>query len=166
LSQVAGYKLEAFILNHRAAEMLPDNLRHLHRFRLSDHLTLVPVTRQLLQEVVETFGEYEAEDDPYEDSLLTRLLPPLIQMAVKVSSVSAVLYFEVDVAGGIGDRSAIVWHKGEAAYGPTWGTSQVAEAFRLFGQTEGLSPSWAVELRIYRHRFTEDWVKGSESGSD
>src|SRR5918997_5402423 len=102
-----GYKLEAFILNHGAAEMLPDDLRHLHRFRLSDHVTLVPVTRQLLQEVVATFGEYKAEDDPYEDSLLTRLLPPLIQMAVKVSSVSAVLYIEVDIASGIGGRSAV-----------------------------------------------------------
>jgi hypothetical protein len=160
------YKLEAFILNHQAAEMLPDNLRHLHRFRLSDHLTLVPVTDQLLKEVVATFGEYKAEDDPYEDSFLMCLLPPLIHMAVKVSSVSAVLYFEVDVASGIGDRSAIVWHKGEAAYGPTWGTSQVAEAFRIFGQMEGLPSGWALDLRIYRHRFTEDWVQDSESESD
>ena len=146
--------------------MLPDNLRHLHRFRLSDHLTLVPVTRQLLQEVVATFGAYKAEDDPYEDSLLMRLLVPLIQMAVKVSSVSAVLYFEVDVWSGIGDRSAIVWHKGEAVYGPTWGTSQVAEAFRLFGQLEGLPSDWGVGLRIDRHRFTEDWVQDIESESD
>jgi hypothetical protein len=161
-----GHKLEAFILNQRAAEMLPDGLRHLHRFRLSDHLTLVPVTRQLLQEVVATFGAYKAEDDPYEDSLLMRLLVPLIQMAVKVSSVSAVLYFEVDVWSGIGDRSAIVWHKGEAVYGPTWGTSQVAEAFRLFGQLEGLPSDWGVGLRLDRHRFTEDWVQDIESESD
>ena len=161
-----GYKLEAFILNHRAAGMLPDNLRHLHRFRLSDHLTLVPVTRQLWQEVEAVFGKYKAEDDPYEDSLLMRLLVPLIQMAVKVSSVSAVLYFEVDVWSGIGDRSAIVWHKGEAAYGPTWGTSQVAEAFRLFGQLEGLPSDWAVGLRIDRHRFTEDWIQDIESDSN
>ena len=163
---MVGYKLEAFILNHRAGEMLPDNLRHLHRFRLSDHLMLVPITGQLLQEVVATFGEYKAEDDPYEDSLLMRLLPPLIQMAVKVSSVSAVLYIEVDVASGIGDRSAIVWHKGEAVYGPTWGTSQVAEAFRLFGQLEGLPSDWTMDLRIYRHRFTEDWVRDIDSDSD
>ena len=163
---MVGYKLEAFILNHRAAEMLPDNLRHLHRFRLSDHLTLVPVTRQLWQEVEAIFGKYKAEDDPYEESLLMRLLVPLIQMAVKVSSVSAVLYFEVDVWSGIGDRSAIVWHKGEAVYGPTWGTSQVDEAFRLFGHLEGLSSDWAVELRLSRHRFTEDWVQDIESGSD
>ena len=162
MNQEVGHKLEAFILNHQAAEMLPDNLRHLHRFRLSDHLTLVPVTRQLLQEVVATFGKYDPKDDPYEDSLLMRLLPPMIQMAVKASSVSAVLYFEVDVWSGIGDRSAIVWHKGEAAYGPTWGTSQVAEAFRLFGQMEGLPSDWAVELRLNRHRFTEDWVKDSD----
>jgi hypothetical protein len=161
-----GHKLEAFILNHRAAEMLPDNLRHLHRLRLSDHVTLVPVTRQLVQEVVATFGKYEARDDPYADTLLMRLLPALSQMAVKVSSVSAVLYFEVDVWSGIGDRSAIVWHKGEVAYGPTWGTSQVAEAFSLFGQMEGLSSDWAVELRLSRHRFTEDWVQDIESGSD
>lgn len=33
-----GCKLEAFILDHQAAEMLPDNLRHLHRFRLNDQL--------------------------------------------------------------------------------------------------------------------------------
>lgn len=161
-----GYKLEAFILNRRAAEMLPDNLRHLHRFRLSDHLTLAPVTRQLVQEVVATFGEYKAEDDPYADSLLMRLLPPLIQMAVKVSSVSAVLYFEIDVWSGIGDRSAIVWHKGEAVYGPTWGTSQVAEAFTLFGQLEDLPPDWGAGLRINRHRFTEEWVQEVESDSD
>ena len=160
-----GYKLEAFIINHRAADMLPDNLRHLHRFRLSDQITLVPVTRQLVQEVVATFGKYEAKDDPYADTFLTRLLPPLIQMAVKLSSASAVLYVEVDIASGIGDRSAIVWHQGEAVYGPTWGTSQVAEAFRLFGQLEGLPSGWALELRIYRHRFTEDWVQGIESDS-
>jgi hypothetical protein len=166
LNQELGHKLEAFILNHQAAEMLPDNLRHLHRFRLSDHLTLVPVTRQLLQEVVATFGEYKPEDDPYEDTLLMRLLPALTRMAVKVSSVSAVLYFEVDVWSGIGDRSAIVWHKGEAAYGPTWGTSQVAEAFRLFGQIEGLPSDWTVGLRIDRHRFTEDWVRDTESEGD
>jgi hypothetical protein len=166
LNQEVGHKLEAFILNHQAAEMLPDNLRHRHRFRLSDHLTLVPVTRQLLQEVVATFGEYKSEDDPYEDTLLMRLLPALTRMAVKVSSVSAVLYFEVDVWSGIGDRSAIVWHKGEAAYGPTWGTSQVAEAFRLFGQIEGLPSDWTVGLRIDRHRFTEDWVRDTESEGD
>ena len=163
---MVGHKLEAFILNHRAAEMLPDNLRHLHRFRLSDHLTLVPVTSQLVQEVVATFGKYDPRDDPYEDSLLMRLLVPLIQMAVKVSSVSAVLYFEVDVWSGIGDRSAIVWHQGQAVYGPTWGTSQVAGAFRLFGQLEGLPSDWAVGLRIDRHRFTENWVQDSESSSD
>ena len=161
-----GYKLEAFILNHRAAEMLPDNLRHLHRFRLSDHVTLVPVTRQLVQEVVATFGKYEAKDDPYEDSLLMKLLPALSQMAVKVSSVSAVLYFEVDVWSGIGDQSAIVWHKGEAVYGPEWGRNQTTDAFGLFGQLEGLSPDWAVGLRINRHRFTEDWVQDIESESD
>ena len=163
---MVGYELEAFILNHRAADMLRDTLRHLHRFRLSDHLTLVPVTRQLLQEVVATFGEYKAEDDPYADSLLTCLLPPLIQMAVRVSSASAVLYLEVDVASGIGDRSAIVWHQGEAVYGPTWGTSQVAEAYRLFGRLEGLPPDWAAGLDIYRHRFTEDWVSDIEGESD
>jgi hypothetical protein len=119
-----------------------------------------------LQEVVATFGEYKPEDDPYEDTLLMRLLPALTRMAVKVSSVSAVLYFEVDVWSGIGDRSAIVWHKGEAAYGPTWGTSQVAEAFRLFGQIEGLPSDWTVGLRIDRHRFTEDWVRDTESEGD
>jgi hypothetical protein len=58
-------------------------------------------------------------------------------MAVKVSSVSAVLYFEVDVWSGIGDRSAIVWHKGEAAYGPTWGHlpgRRGVQAFRADGR--------------------------------
>ena len=158
---MVGYKLEAFILNHRAAEMLPDNLRHLNRIRLSDHLTLVPVTRQLVQEVVATFGKYDPKDDPYEDSLLMKLLPALIQMAVKVSSVSAVLYFEVDVWSGIGDRSAIVWHKGEAVYGPEWGGSHTTRAFTLFKQLEGLPPD--QQLDIHRHRFTEDWVKDIEN---
>lgn len=163
---MGGYKLEAFIVNPRAAARLPDTLQHLHRVRLNDHLTLVPVTRQLVQEVVATFGDYEAKDDPYADSLLMRLLPPLIGIAQSVSSVSAVLYFEVDVWSGIGDRSAIVWHQGDAVYGPTWGTSQVAEAFRIFGRLEGLPPDWAVGLRLDRHRFTEDWVAGSASDHD
>lgn len=156
------YKLEAFLINHRAAELLPDNLRQLHRFRLSDHLTLVPVTKQLLQEVVATFGKYEAKDDPYADTFLVRLLPALTHMAVKLSSVSTVLYFEFDVASGMGDRSAIVWHMGEAVYGPTWGTSQVAEAFNLFGRMECLPSEWGAELRLFRHRCTEDWVQDIE----
>ncbi len=161
-----GHKLEAFIINHQAAEGLPDNLQQLHPVRLSDQLTLVPVTRQLLQEVVATFGAYDPKDDPYEDSLLNRLLPPLIPIALNLSAVSAVLYFEVDVWSGIGDRSAIVWHQGEAVYGPTWGTSQVAEAFRLFGQIEGLPSDWALALRIDRHRFTEDWVQDIVGDTD
>ena len=164
MSQPVGYKLEAFILNHRAAEMLPDDLPHLHRFRLSDHLTLVPVTSQLLQQVVATFGEYKAEDDPYADTFLMRLLPPLIQMAVKVSSVSAELYIEVDAASGIGDRSAIVWHKGEAVFGPEWGGAFTTKAFTLFKQLEGLPLD--QELDIYRYRFTEDWVQALESDGD
>ncbi len=155
-------KIEAFILNHKAAEMLPDNLRHLHRCRLNDQLALVPVTGQLCKEVVATFGEYKAEDDPYEDSLFIRLLPPLTQIAIKISSVAPVLYFEVDVASGIGDRSAIVWHKGEAVFGPEWGGSYTTRAFILFKQLEGLPPD--QELDIYRHRFTEDWVRDIESG--
>ena len=163
---MVGHKLEAFILNHRAAEMLPDNLRHLHRFRLSDHVTLVPVTRQLVQEVVATFGKYKAEDDPYADTLLMRLLPPLTQMAIKISSVSAVLYFEVDVWSGIGDSSAIVWHQGEAVFGPEWGGSFTIQAFRLFGQLEGLSSEQVEQLDIYRHRFTEDWVRHVEDDGD
>ena len=159
-----SYKLEAFILNHRAAEMLPDNLRHLHRCRLNDHLALVPNTRYLYNEVVATFGK--AKDDPYDEALFIGLHPALGQMAAEISSVSPVLYLEVDVASGIGDRSAIVWHKGEAVYGPTWGSSQVTEAFRLFAQMEGLSLDWVVELRIFRYRFTEDWVQPIEQDSD
>jgi len=161
-----GCKLEAFILNHKAAEMLPDNLRHLHRFRLSDQITLVPVTSQLVQEVVATFGKYEAKDDPYEDSLFTRLHPALSQMAIKISSVAPVLYYEVDVASGIGDQSAIVWHQGEAVYGPREGGNRTTEAFILFGQIEGLSSDQIGELDIYRHRFTEDWVQHIEDDSD
>ena len=156
-----GCKLEAFILNHQAAEMLPDNLRQLHRCRLSDQLTLVPVTRDLYKEVVATFGE--ARDDSYEDSLLIALHPALSQLAANISSVSPVLYLEVDVASGIGDRTAIVWHKGEAAYGPSWFTN---EAFRLFGQLEGLSSDQIEGLDIYRYRFTEDWVRHIENDSD
>jgi hypothetical protein len=161
-----GCKLEAFILNHRAAEMLPDDLRHLHRFRLSDRLTLVPVTRQLLQEVVATFGKYEAEDDPYEDSLFTRLHPALSQTAIKISSVAPVLYMERDVWSGIGDSSAIVWHKGEVVFGPEWGGSFTTKAFVLFGQLEGLSSDQMGELDIDRHRFTEDWVRDIEGDGD
>src|SRR4051812_10993793 len=112
-----GYKLEAFILNHEAAEMLPGDLLHLHRFRLDDQLTLVPLTRQLYKELVETFGK--AEDDPYDDTFY-RLHPALGRMAAKISSASPVLYLEVDVASGIGDHTAVVWYKGEVAYGPTW----------------------------------------------
>src|ERR671912_243530 len=137
MSREMSCKLEAFILNHRAAEMLPDNLRHLHRCRLSDQLTLVPVTRRLYKEVVATFGKYEAGDDPYEDSLFTRLHPALSRMAIKISSVAPVLYYEVDVASGIGDQSAIVRHKGEAVFGPEWGGSHTTRAFILFRQLEG-----------------------------
>lgn len=141
-----GCKLEAFILNHKAAKMLPDNLRHLHRCRLSDRLTLVPVTGQLCREVVATFGKYEAGDDPYEDSLFTRLHPALIQMAIKISSVAPVLYMERDVWSGIGDTSAIVWHKGEAVYGPEWGGSFTTKAFILFKQFTRANPWESVNF--------------------
>jgi hypothetical protein len=144
--------------------MLPDNLRHLHCFRLSDQLALAPVTRQLYKEVVATFGE--ARDDPYHDSLFIGLHPALSQIAAKISFVSPVLYLEVDVASGIGDRTAIVWHKGEAVYGPGEGGSFTTEAFRLFGQLEGLSSDQIGKLDIYRYRFTEDWVQHIEKDSD
>jgi hypothetical protein len=90
-----SYKLEAFILNPRGAEMLPDDLSHLHRFRLDDRLALVPVTHHLYKEVVATFGG--AFNDPFEDTLFIGLHPALARMAAKSSSVSPVLYLVVDV---------------------------------------------------------------------
>ena len=97
---------------------------------------------------------------PTADTLLVRLLSALAQMDIKISSAAPVLYFEVDEASGIGDRSAIVWHKGEAVFGPEWGGSYTAKAFTLFKQLEGLPPD--LKLDIYRHRFTEDWVRHLE----
>jgi hypothetical protein len=88
-----GYKLEAFVLGREAAEMLPDDLRHLHRFRLDDRLALVPFTRRLYKEVVEAFGK--AAGDPYDDTF-HRLHPALGQVAAEISSASPVLYMEVD----------------------------------------------------------------------
>ena len=93
-----------------------------------------------------------------------RLLPPLIQMALKISFVAPVLYMERDVWSGIGDTSAIVWHKGEAVFGPEWGGSFTTEAFRLFMQLEGLPED--EQLDISRHRFTEDWVRHLEGEGD
>ena len=162
--KMQGCKLEAFILNHQAAERLPDKLRHLHRCRLSDRLTLVPVTDQLCKEVVATFGKYEAEDDPYEDSLFSRLHPALSQMAIKVSLVAPVLYLERDIWSGIGDTSAIVWHQGEAVFGPEWGRSHTTKAFRLYKELEGLPLDQALDT--HRYRFTEEWVQEIESDSD
>jgi hypothetical protein len=158
-----GYKLEAFILSHEAAEMLPHNLRHLHRFRLDDQLTLIPSTRQLYKEVLETFGK--AEGDPHDDTF-HRLHPALGRIAAGISSASPVLYLEVDVASGIGDHTAVVWHQGKAAYGPTWGSSHVNKAFDLFGQLGGLPPDWSGGLEIFRHRFTGDWVRHLENDDD
>jgi len=160
------YQLEAFLLNHRAAEMLPDNLRHLHRFQLSDRITLVPVTGQLYKEVVATLGEYKAEEDPYEDTLFMMLHPALIQMAVELSFVSAVFYIEVDAVGGFGDRTVIVWHQGQAVYGPCEGGNRSTEALDLFARLEGMTLEQLVGLNIFRHRFTEDWVKEIEDDSD
>jgi|SRR5215213_676680 len=157
-----GHKLEAFILGHRAAEMMPDKLRHLHRFRLDDRLALIPATGRLYKEVVTTFGE--AEDDM--DDMFYALAPALAEMAAGISSVAPVLYMEVDVAYGIGDRTAVVWHQGKVAYGPTWGGNHVTEAVRLFGRLEGLPSDWMSELNIFRHRFTEDWVRHLEDGGD
>jgi hypothetical protein len=116
--------------------------------------------------VVATFGKHEARDDPYQDTLFMRLHPALIRMAVKLSFVSAVFYIEVDVACGIGDRTVIVWHQGEAIYGPREGGNRSTEALILFGQLEGLSLDEIDELNIFRHRFTEDWVQDIENDSD
>lgn len=156
-----SYKLEAFILSHRAAAALPD-LRHLHRFPLNDQFALVPVTRQLYQEVVATYGR--AEHDPYD--MFYRLDPRLAETAVRASSVSPVLYVEVDVVNGIGDRTAVVWHEGRAAFGPSEGRSDVTEAMRVFGRLAGLSLEQVGELDIFRHRFTEDWVRHLEDGGE
>jgi hypothetical protein len=157
-----GHKLEAFILNHRAAEMMPDTLQHLHRFRLDERLTLIPALGPLYREVVTAFGE--AEDNL--DDMFYRLAPALAEIASGISSVAPVLYMEVDVAYGIGDHTAVVWHEGKVAYGPTWGGSHVTEAIRLFGRLEGLPPDWFNELNIFRHRFTEDWLQRPETDGD
>ena len=161
---MAGCKLEAFILNHGAAELMPRDLRHLHRCRLNDRVTLVPVTRQLCEEVEAVYGEYRAEEDPYEDSLFNRLHPALVRIAIEISHTAPVLYLERDVWSGIGDTSAIVWHKGEAVFGPEWGGWFTTKAFELYRQLEGLPPD--MDLKIHRYPFTEDWVKDLEEACD
>ena len=55
----------------------------------------------------------------------------------------------------------IVWHQGKAVYGPREGGDRSAEALDLFAQLEGLSSDQLGKLKIFRHRFTEDWVRQS-----
>ena len=50
------------------------------------------------------------------------------------------------MANGIGDRTAGIRHEGRAAFGPSRGRSDVAEAFRVCGRLAGLSPEHVGEL--------------------
>ena len=123
-------------------------------------ITLVPVTRWL---AAKCWRRSEIRTADYLMRIVVyQTQPALIRMALKFRSSLLALHGS-DVCSGIG-KQAIVWHKGEAVYGPEWGGSFTTEAFRLFKQLEGLPPD--QQLDIYRHPFTEDWVKDIESESD
>lgn len=93
----------------------------------------------------------------------------IVARAVALSQVAPVAYVEVDIFGGLGGQSAIVWHRGEVVIGPQtveierhdqWAHRRslpVNAALSRLGVRASPPGDEFDALGLACHRRTEDW---------
>jgi hypothetical protein len=145
-----SYAIRAFIGKVATIQPLASRLPTAHIVALPHSFALIPLTDALAE-----LFELDGFAEPF--WLLPKLL---LAFATEFSSAGLLGYFEIDMFGSIGSRSAILWHNQEVILGPLTSENTVAteRLFELLGVPTTQLHDRFTTLGLGRHRHLNDWL--------
>lgn len=151
-----AYWLEALIFPDADLEDLPKPLTHAHRIRISQHLCLVPITKEFRDEIAEYYPAVHSAT--YKE--LDLLSGPVIEFARAISRRVPVAYIEAIYSGGYGGQNSIVWKDGKVELGPLTGSTPegwpVNRALQFLGVSKGEAADEFEAIGLHLHRWMRD----------
>ena len=158
-----AYWLEALIFPDANLDCFFASLTHAHRIRMPQHLCLLPIIKELRDEIAEKYPPTK-KASYQEMDLLSR---SVIEFAKEISRMVPVAYIEATYTGGYGGQSSIVWKDGEVVLGPLVSEKNpepgpINEALRFLGVSTGKSGDEFATIGLHLHSWTKDWLKHDE----
>ena len=156
-----GHTVQAFIAK---ADVLRDAARSLdaaHVIPVEQGFALLLNTDGLYGEVVRGGGSGEM---PYPE--FYKLSSALAKFGAGCSTRGAVAYVETDYWGGEGVQSALLWERGEVAYGPAEASlGPINEVLRRLGVERGAHHDEFDAVGLGHYRDNEDWINQPRYGA-
>lgn len=149
------HNVQGIIGSKRALDSIQQRFELSRVVELKQGLYMLPINEEF-------FG---ALPGAKEDAIATEqfhfefLGPKIISLLIEVSKEGAVIYFETDYWGGLGDQGVIAAEKGRIVFGPQSGDDSINSALRLLGVRKGTAHDEYDAMGLGRFRSTEDWIE-------
>lgn len=153
------YCLQAAIAREPVLRALAGPLKEAHTVALGQHLSLLPMTDELVEAI--TVAESAALNGFW------KAPASFDSMLVSCSTVGPVAYVEAEFFGGVGTQSAQVWDGGAVTLGPlqlaegeppSAAGSPISQALRQLGVAKKDYFDEFDAVGLGRHRETQDWL--------
>jgi hypothetical protein len=131
------YELSAIIGFEAVLSCPTGRFMYLRTARLNEGLALIPVTRELLNELAmdKKFSLNKKLPNLGQSLVPRNLTPPLVAYLAELSGFTPAAYVEANYRSGVGDQLAILWQADKIILGPlstTWGKfGQPFNKFRM-----------------------------------
>ena len=153
-----AYWLKALIFPDANLDFLFRPLAHAHRIRLSQHLCLLPITKEFRDEIAEHYPANQTVT--YKEMGLRS--GSVIELAKAISRIVPVAYIEATYTGGYGGQESIVWKDSEVVLGPLTVQDSINRALRFLGVSKGEAADEFDAIGLHLHRWTREWLHRNE----
>ena len=147
-----GYYLQAFICKQAETNILTDKFNKAKGIEIGQGLTLVPMTKELFDEINESVVSNSVNKSEYlTDNIEIKVL--------KLMADKRFAYVEAEYFGGEGGQIAITWNNQKRENLLEYGQECINSVLKDFGVKNKIGIDEFETLELGRHRNTIDWVE-------
>ncbi|MFV2103850.1 hypothetical protein [Micromonospora sp. LOL_024] len=167
-----SYQLSAVIADAGLLREETRELDHAVLGALRQDFDLLPLTPQLVQELIGTPPDYAADEPGPEQPFTLVLSATLTEVLAHWSRRGPLAYVEAEFVGGAGHQAAAVWVGGTLAWGPRFDAAfdgprpewPINAALTELGAEPGQWIDPFAELGLHVERNTEGWLAHGRRG--
>lgn len=149
-----GYYLNAFIGHSTDLRCISELYSEAMAIELTQHLSLIPLTEELFDQLTEFDTTAKIGDFEY-------LTSKIELNFLKVIKEKSVAYVEVNYFGGQGGQTGIIWKDGKRNVELAYGQEAVNIILRAFGVISEPDKDEFDTLALGRYRHTHDWANST-----
>jgi hypothetical protein len=151
-----GYFLEAFICKKQDTLLVTNRFKQAISVELDDHLSLIPMTEELFDEINElssspSIGDFQYMTENVEQKMLDTI------------RTQRFAYVEAEYFGSQGGQTAIIWNNNVRVQMLSSGEGRINTVLKDFGVIAHGETDEFTTVGLLRQRRTKDWVDGDNN---